>query len=155
MGEHPKAADTLGVDVISTRYINVLLGSLIAGLGGAWFTLEAVDVFNPMMTNGLGFIGLAAMIVGNWMPLGALFGAFIFGLGSAHSAVAVHLPTGHSVPVPADGAVSVDHHRGDRRRRPRYPPAAEGKAVHEGMTFLPKFWKSRETLKFSERRSPS
>jgi general nucleoside transport system permease protein len=83
VGEHPKAADTLGINVISTRYVNVLLGSLVAGLGGAWFTLEAVDVFNPMMTNGLGYIGIAAMIVGNWTPLGALFGAFIFGLGSA------------------------------------------------------------------------
>jgi simple sugar transport system permease protein len=83
VGEHPKAADTLGIDVIRTRYVNVLLGSLIAGLGGAWFTLEAVDVFNPLMTNGLGFIGLAAMIVGNWTPFGALFGAIIFGLGTA------------------------------------------------------------------------
>jgi ABC-type uncharacterized transport system permease subunit len=83
VGEHPKAADTLGIDVISTRYVAVLFGSFVAGLGGAWFTLEAVDVFNPMMTNGLGFIGIAAMIVGNWTPLGALFGALIFGLGSA------------------------------------------------------------------------
>jgi ABC-type uncharacterized transport system permease subunit len=83
VGEHPKAADTLGINVIATRYVAVLFGSFIAGLGGAWFTLEAVDVFNPMMTNGLGFIGIAAMIVGNWTPLGALFGALLFGLGSA------------------------------------------------------------------------
>jgi simple sugar transport system permease protein len=83
VGEHPKAADTLGVDVLRTRYVNVFIAGLIAGLGGAWFTLEAVDVFNPLMTNGLGFIGLAAMIFGNWMPLGALVGAFIFGLGSS------------------------------------------------------------------------
>jgi simple sugar transport system permease protein len=61
----------------------VWVGSLIAGLGGAWFTLEAVDVFNPAMTNGLGFIGLAAMIFGKWMPFGALLGALIFGLGSS------------------------------------------------------------------------
>lgn len=83
VGEHPKAADTLGINVIRVRYVDVFIGSLIAGLGGAWFTLEAVDVFNPLMTNGLGFIGLAAMIVGNWMPFGALFGALIFGLGTA------------------------------------------------------------------------
>ena len=83
VGEHPQAADTLGINVIRVRYVDVLLGSFIAGLGGAWFTLEAVDVFNPLMTNGLGFIGLAAMIVGNWTPFGALFGAFIFGLGTA------------------------------------------------------------------------
>jgi len=83
VGEHPRAADTLGINVLRTRYINVLLGGMIAGLGGAWFTLEAVDVFNPMMTNGLGFIGLAAMIFGKWNPFGALVGALIFGLGSS------------------------------------------------------------------------
>ena len=64
------------------RYINVVAGGMIAGVAGAWFTLEAVDVFNPMMTNGLGFIGLAAMIFGRWTPFGAWGGALIFGLGS-------------------------------------------------------------------------
>ena len=83
VGEHPRAADTLGINVIRTRYINVLLGGMIAGLAGAWFTLESVDVFNPGMTNGLGFIGLAAMIFGKWTPFGALAGALIFGLGSS------------------------------------------------------------------------
>jgi len=86
VGEHPRAADTLGVNVYRTRYINVLVGGLIAGLGGAWFTLEAVDVFNPLMTNGLGFIGLAAMIFGKWNPFGALVGALIFGLGTSVTA---------------------------------------------------------------------
>ena len=83
VGEHPRAADTLGINVIRTRYINTIVGGLIAGMAGAWFTLEAVDVFNPLMTNGLGFIGLAAMIFGNWSPLGAFAGALIFGLGSS------------------------------------------------------------------------
>jgi general nucleoside transport system permease protein len=83
VGEHPRAADTLGIDVYRIRYINVMIGGLIAGLGGVWFTLEAVDVFNPMMTNGLGFIGLAAMIFGKWSPLGALLGALIFGMGNS------------------------------------------------------------------------
>ena len=83
IGEHPRAADTLGVDVIRMRYINVLWGGALAGLGGLWFTLEAVDVFNPLMTNGLGFIGLAAMIFGKWTPIGSLIGALIFGLGSS------------------------------------------------------------------------
>jgi len=83
VGEHPRAADTLGINVYRMRWTNVLIGGLIAGLGGAWFTLEAVDVFNPLMTNGVGFIGLAAMIFGKWSPLGALVGAFIFGLGTS------------------------------------------------------------------------
>ena len=83
VGEHPRAADTLGVNVYRTRYINVLVGGLIAGLGGAWFTLEAVDVFNPLMTNGLGFIGLAAMIFGNWSPVGALGASALFGYTQA------------------------------------------------------------------------
>jgi simple sugar transport system permease protein len=83
VGEHPKAADTVGIDVIRTRYVNVVLGALIAGLGGVWFTLEAVDTFNPLMTSGAGFIGLAAMIFGKWLPFGALLGALVFGVGGA------------------------------------------------------------------------
>ncbi len=83
VGEHPRAADTLGIDVYKVRWINVLIGGALAGLAGAWFTLEQVDVFNPLMTNGLGFIGLAAMIFGKWNPFGLLVGAFIFGLGSS------------------------------------------------------------------------
>ena len=86
VGDHPLAADTLGINVFHTRYINVLVGGLISGFGGAWFTLEAVDVFNPLMTNGLGFIGLAALIFGKWNPFGALVGALIFGLGSSVTA---------------------------------------------------------------------
>jgi simple sugar transport system permease protein len=86
VGEHPRAADTLGVNVLRTRYINTLAGGAIAGLGGAWFTLEAVDVFSPLMTNRLGFIGLAAMIFGKWNPFGALIGALIFGLGNSVTA---------------------------------------------------------------------
>ncbi len=93
VGEHPRAADTLGINVYRTRYINVLWGGVVAGLGGVWFTLEAVDVFNPLMTNGLGFIGLAAMIFGKWSPFGAMVGALIFGLGnSVTSTVSIFRP---------------------------------------------------------------
>jgi simple sugar transport system permease protein len=93
VGEHPRAADTLGVNVYKIRYINVLAGGVMAGLAGVWFTLEAVDVFNPLMTNGLGFIGLAAMIFGKWNPFGALLGAIIFGLGnSVTSTISIFRP---------------------------------------------------------------
>ncbi len=83
VGEHPRAADTLGINVFFMRYANVLLGGVIAGLGGAWLTLEAVDSFSINMTNGRGFIGLAAMIFGKWSPFGGLLGALIFGLGNS------------------------------------------------------------------------
>ncbi len=83
VGENPRAADTLGINVYKVRYINVLMGGFVAGLGGAWFTLAAADTFTINMTNGRGFIGLAAMIFGNWTPLGSLFGAIVFGLGDS------------------------------------------------------------------------
>ncbi len=93
VGEHPRAADTLGINVFFMRYANVLLGGVVAGLGGAWFTLEAVDTFSVNMTNGLGFIGLAAMIFGKWSPFGAFLGALIFGLGnSITSTVSIFRP---------------------------------------------------------------
>lgn len=79
VGEHPKAADTLGINVYLMRYVNVIVGGLVAGLGGIWFTLEWVGTFNIGMTVGKGFIGLAAMIFGKWRPFGSFFAANIFG----------------------------------------------------------------------------
>lgn len=93
VGEHPRAADTVGINVYRIRHVNVLIGGVLAGLAGVWFTIEAVDVFNPLMTNGQGFIGLAAMIFGKWTPFGALIGALIFSLGSSvTSTVAIFRP---------------------------------------------------------------
>ena len=83
VGEHPKAADTLGVNVFLTRYVNVIMGGLIAGIGGAYFTIGSVGRFDRIMTAGKGFIGLAAMIFGNWNPVGALGSSLIFGFADS------------------------------------------------------------------------
>ncbi len=83
VGEHPKAADTLGVNVFFVRYVNVILGGMIAGLGGVYFTLGSVGRFDELMTAGKGFIGLAAMISGNWNPIGAFLASLIFGFADS------------------------------------------------------------------------
>jgi ABC-type uncharacterized transport system permease subunit len=83
VGEHPRAADTAGIDVARVRYANVIVGGLVAGLGGAYFTLESVPTFEPLMTNGRGFIALAAMIFGGWTPVGAWAASLVFGAAQA------------------------------------------------------------------------
>jgi general nucleoside transport system permease protein len=83
VGEHPKAADTVGINVFRMRYANVVIGGLLAGLAGAYFTIESVPSFEPLLTNGRGFISLAAMIFGNWTPIGAWAAALVFGAAQA------------------------------------------------------------------------
>lgn len=82
VGEHPKAADTVGINVIRTRYRAVLLAGAIAGLGGAFYTLVSVPQFNREMTGGAGYIALAAVIFGKWDPIRATLAALLFGFAS-------------------------------------------------------------------------
>ena len=82
VGEHPQAADTVGIKVAATRYRAVLLGGAVAGLGGAFYTLVSVPRFNQEMTAGAGFIALAAVIFGKWDPIRATLAALLFGFAT-------------------------------------------------------------------------
>lgn len=79
VGEHPQAADTLGVNVNRTRFWNTILGGAVAGIGGSFFTLVAVDAFSKEMSAGRGYIALAALIFGRWNPIGAFLASLLFG----------------------------------------------------------------------------
>jgi general nucleoside transport system permease protein len=98
VGEHPKAADTVGIKVLATRYKAVLLGGVFAGIGGSFFTLDAVGSFSREMSGGRGFIALAAMLVGRYNPVGAFGAALIFGFADS-LATAMQLLR---VPVPSE-----------------------------------------------------
>jgi general nucleoside transport system permease protein len=98
VGEHPKAADTLGINVYLIRYVNVILGGMIAGVGGAYFTIGTIGRFDQNMTAGKGFIGLAAMIFGKWTPIGAFFSSLIFGFADSLQVKMQIL----SIPIPSE-----------------------------------------------------
>jgi ABC-type uncharacterized transport system permease subunit len=98
VGEHPTAADTVGIKVRLTRYRNVLLAGVIAGIGGASLTIGEVGSFNQNMTNGKGFIALAALIFGRWSPIGATMAALLFGF---FDALGVFLSNNGS-PIPSE-----------------------------------------------------
>jgi ABC-type uncharacterized transport system permease subunit len=82
VGEHPQAADTVGIDVARTRFWNVSLAGAIAGMGGAYYTLDAVGAFGKEMTAGAGFIALAAVIFGRWDPIKATLASLLFGFAT-------------------------------------------------------------------------
>lgn len=97
VGEHPTAANTLGVNVIWVRYVNLIWGGAIAGLAGTFLTLEAVGSFERGMTNGRGFVALAVMIFGKWTPFGSWSAALLFGLATA---VQTQLQFGGQIKIP-------------------------------------------------------
>jgi len=98
VGEHPTAADTVGIRVLWIRYRNVILGGLLAGIGGAFLTIGSGGVFIEDISSGFGYIALAALIFGRWTPLGALAAALLFGFCEE---MALVLPTVNPVlPAP-------------------------------------------------------
>ena len=128
VGEHPRAADTMGIDVHRTQYRNTILAGVIAGFGGAFLTLSQVARFEDNLTAGIGFIGLAAMIFGRWMPFGVLGAGLVFGFARAIQqklgVLGTGIPSEFLAMTPYLVTIIVVAGVVGRAR----PPAAEGKA---------------------------
>jgi ABC-type uncharacterized transport system permease subunit len=132
VGEHPEAADTVGIKVLATRYRNVVLAGLISGLGGVWLTIGQVGAFTTNMSSGKGFIALAALIVGRWSPVGALGAALLFGfaggLNNSLSSLGTPIPGQFLSMAPYLATVFVVAALGGLVR----PPAAENQPFTKG-----------------------
>jgi simple sugar transport system permease protein len=123
VGEHPTAADTVGISVFAVRYRNVILGGLLAGIGGAYLTIGSVGTFTPDMSSGMGYIALAALIFGRWTPLGAMAAALLFGftleLQSILSTINVPIPSNILLMAPYVVTIVAVAFRGGKVRAPR------------------------------------
>ncbi|MBD3109377.1 ABC transporter permease [Bacillus sp. AGMB 02131] len=98
VGEHPMAADTMGINVTRVRYMGVILSGAFAGIGGAIHAITVTNDFSHATINGQGFMAIAAMIFGKWHPLGALGAALFFGLAQSLSVVGASLPFFSEIP---------------------------------------------------------
>jgi general nucleoside transport system permease protein len=127
VGEHPKAADTVGINVEWVRYSTVVLGGMVAGFGGAYFTIGSTGAFEREMTAGRGFIGLAAMIFGGWTPIGSFLAGLVFGFADAIQArlsiLSIAIPSEFLLMVPYIVTIIVVAGLVGRARA----PAADGK----------------------------
>ncbi len=132
IGEHPTAADSVGINVNAMRFRNVIIAGLVAGLGGAYFTVGAVGAFGKEMTAGKGFIALAALIFGRWSPLGAVAAALLFGfadnLQGVLSITGTPIPSEFMLMAPYIATVIAVTGFVGRVRA----PAADGVAYHRG-----------------------
>jgi len=124
VGENPLAADTLGINVYRMRYAGVILSGVLAGLAGAYLAIEQAHLYFEGMTQGRGFIALAAMIFGNWWPIGAMGASFLFGYFDALSLRVVRLPVPYEFITALPYIVSILVLAGFVRRA--QPPAADG-----------------------------
>lgn len=132
VGEHPKAADTVGINVNRTRYTTLLIAGLIAGIGGATYTLVSVPQFGEEMTDGAGYIALAAVIFGRWDPVRATLAALLFGfstnLSGVLSVIGSPVPSQFMLMLPyVVTIVAVAGLAGKSR-----PPAADGVPYRKG-----------------------
>ncbi len=127
VGEHPVAAETVGIRVLAIRYVNVMLGGLVAGIGGAYLTIGSVGSFGKDVSSGKGFIALAALIFGRWTPVGALLGSLLFGFADAVqnilSVLGTSIPSDFLLMIPYIATIVVVAGMVGRVR----PPKADGK----------------------------